>query len=119
MGDAGSIYHIAPPADAERLRRSGSLEPGSLAAEGFVHCSTADQVVATTDRYFAGETDLVLVELDPDLIGHEISWPEVYPGQRYPHVHGPLPAAAVVAVLPWSEADRRRWRPEPRGAGQR
>lgn len=103
------LFHIAAAADAARLLGEGTLTPPSLAAEGFVHCSTAVQVVASTERHLAGVTDLVLVELDPDLLHDEVRWPEVYPGQRFPHLHGPLRASAVRMVHPWSADDQARW----------
>ncbi len=111
------IYHITTPADADRLMAEGVLEPPSLAAEGFVHCSTDEQVVATTDRWFAPDAQLVLLELDPGRLGSaELRWPEVYPGQRFPHVHGPLRAEAVVTRLPWGPGDRDAWRKAATGS---
>ncbi len=112
-----SIYHITTAADADRLLAEGVLEPPSLAAEGFVHCSTDEQVVATTERWFAPDAELVLLELDPGQLGDaELRWPEVYPGQRYPHVHGPLRAEAVVARLSWGPDDRDVWRKAATGS---
>lgn len=103
------VFHIATPADADRLWEAGSLTPESLATEGFVHCSTAAQVVATTQRWFAPEADLVLLELDVERVGSDVSWPEVYPGERFPHLHGPVTAEAVAGVHPWGRADRAQW----------
>lgn len=103
------LFHISSPDDAERLRSTGRHEPVSLATEGFVHCSTAAQVVASTERHFAADAELVLVELDPELVEDDVRWPEVYPGQRFPHLHGPLTASSVVSVHPWGPADRRAW----------
>lgn len=103
------VFHITSPADARHLVDHGTLEPPSLATEGFVHCSTAAEVVATTQRYYAEVDDLVLVELDLELMDADVSWPEVYPGRRFPHVHGPLTGDAVLAVHPWRPADRVAW----------
>ncbi|MEO1061259.1 MAG: DUF952 domain-containing protein [Actinomycetota bacterium] len=103
------IFHITTPADAEQLVATGSLEPPSLVTEGFAHCSTAAQVVATTERWMAHVDDLVLVELDVERLDADVRWPEVYPGQRFPHVHGPLDGDAVVRVHPWHPADRTAW----------
>lgn len=105
------IFHITDPGAAQRLLADGVLEPPSLDAEGFVHCSSATEVVATTERYYADVDDLVLVELDVGALDAEIRWPEVYPGRRFPHVHGPLTADAVVAVHPWGPGDRAVWEP--------
>lgn len=111
------IFHITTAADADRLMADGTLEPPSLAAEGFVHCSTEEQVVATTERWFAPDAELVLLEFDPERLGDaELRWPEVYPGQRFPHVHGPLRAEAVVARLPWDPGDREAWKKAANGS---
>ena len=104
-----ALFHITSPQAAEDLVAAGVLEPPSLAAEGFVHCSTADQVVGSTARHFPPGEVLVLLELDQGQLTSEVRWPEVYPGQRFPHLHGPLPADAVVAVHPWGPEDRQRW----------
>lgn len=103
------IFHITSPVDADRLVTTGTLEPPSLSSEGFAHCSTAAQVVATTERWLADVEDLVLVELDVECLDADVRWPEVYPGQRFPHVHGPLGGDAVVRVHPWRPADRAAW----------
>ena len=103
------VFHIATPAEAERLRADGHLEPDSLATEGFVHCSTASQVVDTTARYFEPDAHLVLVQLDTDMVENDLQWPEVYPGQHFPHLHAPVEMAAVVAIIPWGPAERERW----------
>ena len=107
--DDRRLFHIAAPGDVDALAQAGELHPPSLASEGFVHLSTARQVVGTTERHFDVDAELVLIELDPDRLVSEVRWPEVYPGERFPHLHGPLPQEAVVAVHPWSKADRDDW----------
>jgi uncharacterized protein (DUF952 family) len=104
-----SVYHIATPVAVDELRATGQLEPPSLEAEGFVHCSTASQVVATTARYFAPDADLLLVELFLGRVDDRLQWPEVYPGQRFPHLHGPVLLDDVVAIHPWGPDDRDHW----------
>ncbi|MEM8926128.1 MAG: DUF952 domain-containing protein [Actinomycetota bacterium] len=103
------LFHIASAAEADELQQMGERRPPSLDGEGFVHLSTAAQVVGSTERHFPAGAELVLVELDPELLVDDVRWPEVYPGQRFPHLHGPLTADAVVAVHPWGPDDRRRW----------
>jgi uncharacterized protein (DUF952 family) len=92
------LLHIATPAEWEAARAAGEVAPPSLATEGFVHCSTRDQLPTTLARHFAGAGDLVLLVLDPDALGAEVRWEESHPGEHYPHVYGPIPAAAVLAI---------------------
>ncbi|MEM7338302.1 MAG: DUF952 domain-containing protein [Actinomycetota bacterium] len=102
------LFHIASPEVAERLEANGVVEPPSLASEGFVHLSTVAQVVVSTERHFAVDAELCLVELDPERLD-DVRWPEVYPDEHFPHLHGPLRWADVIAVLPWGPDDRAAW----------
>lgn len=83
-----------PPVDVYR--------PESLDVEGFVHCSDFGTVHMPANALFAGRTDLVLLVVDPARLDVPVRWelPEVGPPDQplFPHVYGPIPAAAVVAV---------------------
>ncbi|MCP4227659.1 MAG: DUF952 domain-containing protein [Actinomycetia bacterium] len=100
---------MTDPESADYLLKGGTLEPSSLDSDGFVHCSTAVQVVGSTERHFDAGAELVLIELDPDRLESELRWPEVYPGEPYPHLHGPLTAGSVVAIHSWTATDRQCW----------
>ncbi|WP_424183711.1 DUF952 domain-containing protein [Actinokineospora sp. G85] len=71
-------------------------------AAGFVHCSDPGSVLIPARRLFAGRRDLLLLEIDPALVGVPVRWEPGDPpepgGPWFPHVYGPIPASAVVAV---------------------
>jgi uncharacterized protein (DUF952 family) len=92
------ILHIATPADWAAARDAGAIRPASLAAEGFVHCSTRSQLAATLARHFRGAGPLLVLRLDPAAIAAALRWDESHPGERFPHVYGPIPTTAVLAV---------------------
>ena len=100
------LYHIATAADWEQARQDGeyrtSTRGRSLGEEGFIHASTADQVLPVADMVYLDEPeDLVLLVLDPGRIGAEIR-DEPVPGWEdpFPHIYGPLDVAAVVHAVP-------------------
>ncbi|NYH46098.1 uncharacterized protein (DUF952 family) [Micromonospora jinlongensis] len=66
--------------------------------DGFIHLSGADQVVETARRHFAGATGLTLLSVAEERLGDTLRWEPSRGGQLFPHVHGPLPVAAVVAA---------------------
>jgi uncharacterized protein (DUF952 family) len=105
------IYHIAAAADWERAVRDGrytmSTRGRTLAEEGFIHASAADQVALVADAFYQGESDLVLLVIDPGLVGPEIRYEHV-PGQDqpYPHIYGPLNPGAVVETRPFAPGSR-------------
>jgi uncharacterized protein (DUF952 family) len=92
------LLHITTAAGWAAAQAAGEVAPDSLAAEGFVHCSTRDQLAGTLARHFAGAGGLTLLVLDPDALGAALRWEESHRGERYPHVYGPIPVAAVTGV---------------------
>lgn len=93
------IYHITPRADWERAQPDGAYRAASLQTEGFIHCSTGAQVMATANRYYTGQPDLLLLEIDPLRTGAELRYEGLPGGEQFPHLYGALPLAAVMRVL--------------------
>jgi uncharacterized protein (DUF952 family)/ribosomal protein S18 acetylase RimI-like enzyme len=105
------LLHLATPAEWRTSLAAGVIAPPSLDEVGFVHLSTPDQVALPAGRLFPGRTDLVLLVLDPDRIAVPVRFEPGLPtdpaSMRFPHAYGPVPAAAVLGVLPY--------RPRPDG----
>ena len=104
------IYHLATAADWEAARASGSYTTSTrgrtLAEEGFLHASRADQWEGVRERYYADVTEpLVLLVVETDLLDVPVV-EEPVPGgtETYPHVYGPLYPDAVVEVRPLDPA---------------
>lgn len=103
------IYHVATRADWEAARVSGSYTTSTrgrtLAEEGFIHASRLDQWRGVHARYYADVAEpLVLLEVDTDRLTCPVVEETVPGGERFPHVHGPIPPAAVVRAVPLEEA---------------
>jgi uncharacterized protein (DUF952 family) len=96
------LHHITSRSDWDR-RRENYLPPDF---EGFVHCSTADQVVPVADAIFRGRDDLVLLVIDPGKLTAEVVWEDCYEaGEEYPHIYGPVDTEAVAAVVDFPCSD--------------
>jgi uncharacterized protein (DUF952 family) len=92
------IYHLSRRADWERAKTSGSYQGSAEdTADGFLHFSTASQVVESARKHRVGETGLVLLEVDARKLGAPLRWEPSRGGQMFPHLYGPLPTDAVVA----------------------
>jgi uncharacterized protein (DUF952 family) len=104
------ILHITRRDDWEVARREGAYRPPSLKAEGFIHFSQLHQVLLVADTFYAGQSGLVLLEVDTELLSPSLRWeppdgrtlpsdPEETSAQGlFPHLYGPLNPDAVVAV---------------------
>lgn len=106
------FLHVCGAAEWESISALGEHRPASLDEVGFVHLSTPEQVHLPANRLFRGRTDLVLLHVDPERLSDPVRWEPGVPGDpssmRFPHLYGPLPAAAVIDVTPY--------RPEPDGS---
>jgi uncharacterized protein (DUF952 family) len=103
------IYHLTPRSAWERSS-GGPYTADSLASEGFIHCSNADQVEQSANRFFAGQSDVLVLEIDPGRLTSPLrDEPGGGPGELFPHVYGPIDRAAVVAVHPLEHGPDGRW----------
>jgi len=89
------IYHITTRITWEQARTQGAYAADTLATEGFIHCSTGEQVEGTLNRYFRERRDLLLLEIDPLKIAAQLRY-ELAHGELYPHIYGPIPSDAVL-----------------------
>jgi uncharacterized protein (DUF952 family) len=95
------ILHITTAGAWADARRRGSYEAASLAAEGFIHCSTPEQVLAVANQRFRGCRDLVVLHVDEARLTAPVRYENLEGGdQLFPHVYGPLNADAVVGATP-------------------
>jgi uncharacterized protein (DUF952 family) len=99
------LVHLCAADEWTAASVRGELRPPSLAEVGFVHLSTPQQVHLPANRLFAGRSDLVLLYLNPGLLGAPIRWEPGVQGDPesmlFPHLFGPLPAAAVTRIMPY------------------
>jgi uncharacterized protein (DUF952 family) len=96
-----AIFHLATPEQWAAAQATGSITPPSLAAEGFVHCSRADQLAGTIQRHFVGVDELVLLRLHEGDLGDALRWEESRPGETYPHVYRAIAVDEVAEAIPW------------------
>jgi len=96
------IYHITTRQEWEQAQKEGSYSAPSLAAEGFIHCSTREQATGVGERYYRGRSDLVLLNIKSALLKVELRYEDSHQnGVLFPHIYGPLTLDAVAAVTPF------------------
>jgi len=81
--------------------KNGDYRCSSLDSEGFIHCSTPDQVVEVANHLFLGQRGLVLLVIDPERVIPSIRYEDAGNGKLYPHIYGPLNVSAVIGIEPF------------------
>jgi uncharacterized protein (DUF952 family) len=68
-------------------------------ADGYIHMSTADQTEETLTKHFAGQSGLVIAEIDLSGFGDALKWEVSRGGALFPHLYAPLPLFAVKGTI--------------------
>ena len=92
------IYHVVMPEAWEEAGNRGFYEAASLEAEGFIHCSYADQLDGVIERYYAGAGKIIVLSIDPNKLTSTLVSEPSTNDEPYPHVYGPINKDAIVAV---------------------
>ena len=94
------IYHICPRSHWLAAQEAGCYTASSLETEGFIHCSFTDQVEESLNLHFQGQTDLILLKIDPTRLTTMLRKEASRKGELFPHLYGPLNLEAVVETKP-------------------
>lgn len=90
------IFKILPRREWDVARSSGRFEGSAVdLQDGYIHFSTAAQAVETARRYFVGQVDLVVLEVEGADLGADLKWEPSRGGDLFPHLYAPLATDAV------------------------
>lgn len=89
------IFHIANKNVWEESKATGEYRGDTLQTEGFIHCSTLEQIYEVACYLFSKKKDLVILEIDENLVIPEIKYEDAGNGKLYPHIYGPLNVDSV------------------------
>ena len=95
------VYKVCPEIDWISARAAG-YHHGSAddRRDGFIHLSTREQLAGTLAKHYRGQRDLLLVAFDAGALAPGLQWEPSRGGALFPHLYGPLPAGAALAVTP-------------------
>ena len=97
------LYHYTTAADWEASSAAGehriSGRGMTLADQGFIHFCYAGQRAGVWQRFWTAETQpVVLLTVDPDDLTDLVDENTSGGTELFPHLYGPLPVDAVIAV---------------------
>jgi uncharacterized protein (DUF952 family) len=91
------IYKIFRRPEWDEMRAQGqSLGAPVDLADGYIHFSAAPQLAETAAKWFAGQSDLVLLAVNADLLGDALKWEPSRGGALFPHLYRALTMGDVV-----------------------
>jgi len=90
------VYHIADPNQWEQAQVSRFYTHPSLHTEGYIHCSSRDQIEETANFYFADTDQILVLLIDTSKLEADVLYEEATRGGQYPHIYGPVNISSIV-----------------------
>ena len=101
MSQGNLIYKILSADLWREAVAAGRLDGAPVdLADGYIHFSTAAQRRETAARHFKGQPGLVLLAVDPAMLGDDLKWEPSRGGDLFPLLYAPLRPDCVVAQRP-------------------
>lgn len=96
-----TIYKILPASLWAEAQHDGVFRGAGIdLSDGYIHFSTAEQATETAAKHFAGQTDLVLLRVDSDVLGDALKWEPSRGGALFPHLYAELDVQHVSRADP-------------------
>lgn len=93
------IYHVVNIPNWQKAVELGYYEAPSLITEGFIHACKKEQVQGVIERYYANQTNLLILHIDEEKL-------QVAPifeiassvNEAFPHIYGRINLDAVADI---------------------
>jgi uncharacterized protein (DUF952 family) len=92
------IYHIVLPGIWAQFKDKDFYKAESLGAEGFIHCSFADQLEAVLERYYAGREKVLILTIETENLRSKLIEEPSTNNEIYPHIYGEINSDAIVGI---------------------
>ncbi|HSN94788.1 MAG TPA: DUF952 domain-containing protein, partial [Anaerolineaceae bacterium] len=108
------IYHITTTGLWDKALQSGQYLPAEFKRDGFIHASEWYQLQRTANRYYPGQEDLIVLEIETKGTNLPLVYENLEGGQEpFPHIYGPLPVTAVVDTFTFLKDAQGQWQIPP------
>jgi len=103
-----TIYHIttatawktACPLGGAGAVSANEYRDDSLKSEGFIHCSTAAQLLKPANEFYHGQHGLILLCINEKLLTHPVIYEDLYDsGIEFPHIYGAINLNAIIKTV--------------------
>lgn len=93
------LYHITDQTQWGNFLTETYYAPAGYRKDGFIHCSTEQQVLLVAERYYAVSQDLLLLKIDEDRLNTPVVFENLEGGKElFPHIYGLLDKKAIIGV---------------------
>jgi uncharacterized protein (DUF952 family) len=92
------IYHVVVPAFWKSQENNEFYFSETFATEGFIHCSTEQQLEGVLQRYYANAGEVIKLTLDEEELTSPLLYEEATNNELFPHIYGGINQDAITAI---------------------
>lgn len=93
------IYHTTVAADWEKFAAQNHYEAPSLATEGFIHASFAEQLEETLRVHFRNAGQVLILEIETEKLTALWLAEKSRGGEDFPHIYGAINKTAIENIV--------------------
>jgi uncharacterized protein (DUF952 family) len=99
------IYHVTTQKEWNDCLGKAGYAPANFSREGFIHTCLNAQLTGVLDRYFKGQSNLLLLHIQEEKLKVPLKYEPSTLDELFPHIYGPINKEAIIKVeklnLPW------------------
>ena len=100
------IYHITTSIEYAKFDDKDYYEAVSLHTEGFIHCSTLNQIKATAERYYSKTPEILVLGIDEQQLTSDLEYElAATMGEEFPHIYGRINKSAIIEQQVYSNTN--------------
>lgn len=92
------LYHVVSQSDWQSQLHLDHFTPPGILKEGFIHCCTETQMAGVLQRYFSGQSNLLVISIDEYKLRAAVKYEPGTGNELFPHVYGSINKDVVLKV---------------------
>ncbi|CAH0995565.1 hypothetical protein EMA8858_01688 [Emticicia aquatica] len=93
-----TIYHITSKEWWQKWNELDYYESPTFHQETFIHLSTSTQVAGVLERYYAGQSNLLKLHINTEMLTAELKYEKATNDELFPHLFGSLNKSAIEKI---------------------
>lgn len=92
------IYHVTTQKEWNDCLSNTGYAPVNFSREGFIHACRDQQLAGVMDRYFKGQSTLLLLHIQEEKLNVPLKYEPSTTDEIFPHIYGPINKEAIIKV---------------------
>ena len=89
------IFHLVKPQYWKTFDEKDTYFAETFEQEGFIHCSTTEQIAGVLERYYKNAGEMLLLHIDDSKLSSKLIYEKATNDELFPHIFGGINKSAI------------------------